>query len=131
MLLTKRRRTLSNSESNEPRISCSNIPSSPKENKVKRGPGRPPKADRLISEESVGDEDVFTNGDASDGKQDMEDKKSDKSENTSSKKPNNEKSGTLFGDMLLLYLNSYVYSIDTLLSIYIYILAASRSNKDA
>lgn len=67
LLLTKRRRTLSISESSEPRKSQSDPPqkkSQPdtgKEPKIKRGPGRPPKTDRLISVESVGDEDVFSN----------------------------------------------------------------------
>lgn len=88
LLLTKRRRTLSTSESSEPRISCSNIPPSPKENKIKRGPGRPPKADRLISEESMGDEDVFTNGNANDEKIESDD--DNKSEKSSSKNQKNE-----------------------------------------
>lgn len=96
LLLTKRRRTLSTSESSEPRISCSNIPPSPKENKIKRGPGRPPKADRLISEESIGDEDVFTNGNANDEKTESDDDtKSNKSEKTSSKNQKNEQKGRL------------------------------------
>ena len=91
LLLTKRRRTLSTSESSEPRISCSNIPPSPKENKGKRGPGRPPKADRLISEESVGDEDVFTNGSVTEGN--TQEQGSDKLEKSTPKKTNNEQTG--------------------------------------
>ena len=90
--MTKRRRTLSTSESSEPRISCSNIPPSPKENKGKRGPGRPPKADRLISEESVGDEDVFTNGSVTEGN--TQEQGTDKSEKSTPKKTNNGQTGT-------------------------------------
>lgn len=60
LLLTKRRRTTSTSESvsSEPKKSVSE---QSKDNKVKRGPGRPPKTDRLLSSESTGDEDVFVN----------------------------------------------------------------------
>ena len=95
LLLTKRRRTLSTSESSEPRISCSNIPPSPKEDiaSAKRGPGRPSKADRLTSVESVGDEDVFTNG-TDDAKTDIDDdNKSVTSEKGTPKKQKNKQSG--------------------------------------
>ncbi|XP_060605200.1 uncharacterized protein LOC132757782 isoform X3 [Ruditapes philippinarum] len=58
LLLTARRRTMSTSESvsTEPKKSVSE---SSKDPKIKRGPGRPPKAERLMSNESMGDEDVF------------------------------------------------------------------------
>jgi len=85
LLLTKRRRTLSISESNESRKSHSADTThkkpqvdSPKEVKVKRGPGRPPKTDRLMSVESVGDDDVFKNESSkSDGKKSKSGKQTD------------------------------------------------------
>lgn len=52
------RKSQSESASKKPQ---SDTPRESKEPKVKRGPGRPPKTDRLVSMESVGDEDVFTN----------------------------------------------------------------------
>lgn len=48
----------SESTSSEPKKSTSE---STKDAKVKRGPGRPPKTERLMSNESIGDEDVFVN----------------------------------------------------------------------
>lgn len=48
----------SESTSSEPKKSTSE---STKDAKVKRGPGRPPKTERLMSSESLGDEDVFVN----------------------------------------------------------------------
>lgn len=48
----------SESTSSEPKKSSSELN---KDCKGKRGPGRPPKAERLMSNESIGDEDVFLN----------------------------------------------------------------------
>ena len=65
LFLTKRRRTVSVSETSEPRKSVSTDVIAPTQSqqkdkeKPKRGPGRPPKVDRLMSNESVGEEDVF------------------------------------------------------------------------
>lgn len=59
LLLTKRRRTLSTTESTSSDVRKSTSESTKDSTKVKRGPGRPPKAERLLSNESIGDEDVF------------------------------------------------------------------------
>ncbi|XP_052818307.1 uncharacterized protein LOC128244317 isoform X2 [Mya arenaria] len=76
LLLTKRRRTTSVSEGSEHRKSVSDPLRRPqseagRESKGKRGPGRPPKTDRMLSNESIGDEDVFTS-DARDGRGDAQ-----------------------------------------------------------
>ncbi|KAL4240920.1 heterochromatin assembly [Mactra antiquata] len=59
LLLTKRRRTLSTTESTSNDVRKSTSEPVKDTIKVKRGPGRPPKTERLLSNESVGDEDVF------------------------------------------------------------------------
>ena len=63
LFITKRRRTASVSETSEPRKSvstdCPTTPDLQPKDKPKRGPGRPPKTDRPLANESVGEEDVF------------------------------------------------------------------------
>lgn len=83
LLLTARRRTMSTSESvsTEPKKSVSEPAKDPK---IKRGPGRPPKAERLMSNESIGDEDVFINDTQKD---------SDKKNKSGNKNSSDEKKG--------------------------------------
>ncbi|XP_053387028.1 uncharacterized protein LOC123561998 isoform X2 [Mercenaria mercenaria] len=91
LLLTARRRTMSTSESvsSEPKKSTSE---STKESKVKRGPGRPPKAERLMSSESVGDEDVFLN----DTQKDTDKKTKTGHKNSTDEKKTQDRQVTLF-----------------------------------
>lgn len=89
LLLTKRRRTMSTSEStsSEPKKSSSEVN---KECKGKRGPGRPPKPERLMSNESIGDEDVFLNDSQ---KQDNDKKKKTESMNNTEENNSSDEKG--------------------------------------